>query len=427
MIIPSIDIQKGNAVQLVGGKEKKIDGGDPIIWARQFGLASEIAVIDLDSAMQIGDNLKIIKSLVSDYQCRVGGGIRTVELAKELLNLGAKKIIIGTKATAEFLQQLPKERIIAALDARYGQVVIDGWNTSTSNTVEDKIKELKDYVGGFLVTLVETEGSLKGIDINRCRQLKELCGDIPLTVAGGVSTIEEIAQLDDLGIDVQVGMALYSKLFTYADAVVSPLIKKSTGPWPTIVCDQNGQALGLVWSTRESINIAFAEQRGVYYSRSRNKIWRKGETSGATQELIRVDLDCDRDCLRFTVKQKAPGFCHTKNYSCWGPSFGFQKLSSTLLARKSEVMPGSYTQKLFQDPQLLNAKIVEEAQELVDANTKEQVILEATDLIYFALAKLATHQVDLSEIESELDRRSLKIIRRAGDKKDLKKVETWNQ
>lgn len=414
MIIPSIDIQSGQAVQLRSGKEKIIDGGDPFIWAEKFCLASEIAVIDLDSALCTGSNKELIKELIKIYRCRVGGGIRTVDEAIEYLELGARKIIIGTKATQEFLKALPKERVIAALDARYGKVVVEGWKVDTKSSVEEKILELKDYVGGFLVTLVETEGSLQGIDIERCKTLKTLCGSVPLTVAGGVYSTEEIAELDRLGIDVQVGMALYTGKIEYADAVVSPLKSdRPDGLWPTVVVDEMGTSLGLVYSNLESVREAIKQRKGIYFSRSRG-IWEKGKTSGNTQELLRVDLDCDRDCLKFTIRQSGSGFCHSGSFSCWDNRAGIGKLFTTIQQRKLNTTENSYTKLLIENNNLLSAKIKEEAYELVDARLKEDVIHEASDLLYFILVKLAKEGISLTDINNELDNRSLKIAKRFG-------------
>ncbi|MBS1703755.1 MAG: phosphoribosyl-ATP diphosphatase [Armatimonadetes bacterium] len=418
MIIPSIDLQSGKAVQLIGGKDFAIDGGDPQNWANEFGLASEIAVIDLDAAMNTGSNRETIVSLLKGRRCRVGGGIRSVEDALFYLDAGATQVIIGTKATPELLSQLPRERVIAALDTKHDEVVVDGWATNTKAKIEDKIEELKPYVGGFLVTFVELEGRMNSIDIERSRRLKDLCRDVKLTVAGGVAKTEEIAELDALGIDVQVGMALYSRKMAYSDAVIAPLIRRvPEGPWATVVCNEHGVALGLAWSSLESIQLAFKEQRGIYWSRSRQQIWRKGETSGAVQELLRVDLDCDRDAIRFTVRQGGAGFCHLNTTTCWGDAAGLTKLEETMVARKRTATPGSYTNRLFSDDDLLNSKITEEARELTEATDREHITKEAADVLYFTLAKLTKEGIPLSDVAAELDMRARKVTRRPGDKK----------
>lgn len=418
MIIPSIDLQGGNAVQLIGGKEFAVDGGDPHAWAKTFGLAGEIGVIDLDAALGKGSNRDIIVEILKTHRCRVGGGIRTIEDATFYLDAGAKQVIIGTKATPAFVSQLPKQRVMAALDTVHGEVVTEGWQTNTKEPIEARIAELRDFVGGFLVTFVEREGRMVSMDMDRCRELKDLCGDVPLTVAGGLSTVEEVAELDAMGIDVQVGMALYTKKIEYVDAVLAPIKQRLPDSlWPTVVCNEQGVALGLVWSNEESVRLAFKEHRGIYYSRSRKQIWRKGQSSGAIQTLLRVDLDCDRDALKFTVRQEGSGFCHRGTKTCWGDVSSLYGLDDVLAQRKLDAPEGSYSARLFAEPGLLEAKLVEEATELSEATSPDHTVAEAADVLYFTAAKLAQQGKTLSDVERELYRRSLKLSRRGGDRK----------
>jgi phosphoribosyl-ATP pyrophosphohydrolase/phosphoribosyl-AMP cyclohydrolase len=176
VIVPSIDLMNGNAVQLVGGEEMAIDAGDPRPIAEKFGRVGEIAVIDLDAAMGQGGNAGVIDDLLKIADCRVGGGIRDVETAIRWLDAGASKVILGTAATPEILRELPKDRVIAALDARHGDVVVEGWKKSTGRRVEDRIDELKEFVGGFLVTFVEHEGRMGGLPVERVAGLVERAG-----------------------------------------------------------------------------------------------------------------------------------------------------------------------------------------------------------------------------------------------------------
>ena len=127
MIIPSIDLEGGHAVQLIGGEEKALDAGDPRPLAQLYGRVGEIAVIDLDKALGKGENGETIQDLLDITPCRVGGGIRDVETAIAWLDRGATKIILGTAAKPEILKQLPPERVIVALDAKHGEVVVEGW------------------------------------------------------------------------------------------------------------------------------------------------------------------------------------------------------------------------------------------------------------------------------------------------------------
>lgn len=477
MIVPSIDLQSGHAVQLVQGERKAIDAGDPRPIAQRFGMVGEIAVIDLDAAMgegAEGSNAAVIKDLLALAPCRVGGGIRDVDTAMRWLDAGARKVILGSAAKPEILSQLPRERTIAAVDCRDGEVVTHGWKQRTGRRVEDVLAELRPHVGGFLVTFVETEGTLSGLNLDRAKAVAEVvcAGDAPcsLTVAGGVRDASEVGVLDALGIDAQIGMALYSGRFTLADALAACLTSdRPDGLWPTVVCDERGVALGLAYSNRESLAIALDERRGVYWSRKRG-LWRKGETSGQAQELLRVDLDCDRDTLRFITrpvarmspsegsfvaasKQPTPpassdvssvpwgdsrssgaatneaeaasfvppeAFCHLGTRTCWGDDKGWgglARLARRIASGAPFADPESYTARLLREPGLLADKLREECDELLDAGTPRHAAEEAADLLYFALVRMHQAGVHLEDAERVLDRRELKVKRRPGDAK----------
>ncbi|EEP82276.1 histidine biosynthesis protein [Uncinocarpus reesii 1704] len=175
----------------------------------------------------------------------------------------------------------------------------------------------------------------------------------------------------------------------------------NTGLYATIVTDERGVALGLVWSSEKSISEALKTGTGVYQSRKRG-LWYKGQSSGDIQELVRIGLDCDSDCLIFIVRQKGRGLA---------------RLQKTLQARKDDAPSGSYTSRLFNDAKLLDAKIMEEAEELCNASTKEHIAFEAADLLYFALTKCVAAGVTLEDVERNLDFKSLKVTRRKGDAK----------
>ncbi|KAK6613361.1 hypothetical protein ACHAPF_000352 [Botrytis cinerea] len=185
---------------------------------------------------------------------------------------------------------------------------------------------------------------------------------------------------------------------------------------PTVVTDERGVALGLVYSSEESLKESLKTGTGVYQSRKRG-LWYKGATSGDTQKLIRVSLDCDQDCLKFVVKQQGRGFCHLPQSTCFGEYKGISKLEKTLVSRKASAPEGSYTARLFSDEKLLRAKIMEEAEELCDAKEKKDIAFEAADLIYFALTKAVSAGVSLADIERNLDAKSVKVKRRQGDAK----------
>jgi len=417
MIIPSIDIMDGRAVQLRRGRELVLEGGDPFHRLEEFSVAGEVAVVDLDAALGRGSNADLVREMVRRAPCRVGGGIRDRETALDWLDAGATRVIIGTAASVELCSQLPRDRVVAAVDAERGTVVVEGWRQETGFQVIDRMRELAPVVGGFLLTQVEHEGGMSGFSVELVEQAVEAAGEARLTAAGGITTVEDVADLDRLGADAQVGMALYSGRMTLGAAVAAPLAKGIDGRlWPTVVCDESGSSLGLVWSTRESLEAAVSQRRGIYWSRSRGKLWIKGETSGATQELRRVDLDCDRDALRFTVRQRGSGFCHTGEPACWPTPFTFSSLGKVIEQRREEVLDpgggGSGTARALADPELLEAKLLEEAKELSEATSPESATHEAADLLYFALVAAARHGVGPEDIRRELERRHQRVRRR---------------
>jgi len=210
MVIASIDIQGGKVVQLKQGAELILQRDNADELAVEFDRYGEVAVIDLDAAMGKGSNLEMIKPLLRKAECRVGGGIRTPEQAKELVSLGARKIIVGSSAFRDpsgksnsagqfgvntpFLEAMAKkigrERLIVAVDARGGEIVVDGWKTPTGLNLAEAAKAVEPFTGELLFTCVEREGTMTGIDLGPVRALRESVS-CQITVAGGVSTLAE--------------------------------------------------------------------------------------------------------------------------------------------------------------------------------------------------------------------------------------------
>lgn len=405
MIIPSIDIMNGKAVQLIHGKEKALEREDVIELALEFRKYGELAVIDLDAAFGKGDNTELIKKICKIADCRVGGGIRTLDKANEILQAGAKKIIIGTKATPAFLRQLSKERVIAAIDTMDDVVVNKGWTYKTNRSPMDLMKELEPYCCEFLFTDVNREGLMKGVDFGKIRRLKELTQN-KMTVAGGISGIKEIKILEDLGLNSQLGMSLYTGKLKLDKAFVSLMdFRKSNGLIPTIVQDEQNQVLMLAYSSKASLFKSFRENIGVYYSRSRKEVWTKGETSGNYQRLIRVRFDCDRDALLFTVKQNN-GACHYGQYSCFDEKrFNFQELFDIIADRIKNPKVTSYTSKTASSEYRIKQKIKEECFEVLEYKDKNNLVWEVSDLLYFLFILMVKKGIEVKDVENELWRR----------------------
>ncbi len=405
MIIPSIDLMDGKAVQLRQGKEKVLERKNVLGLAKEFSKYGEIAVIDLDAAMGKGNNLALIKKICKIADCRVGGGIRTIEKANELLQAGAKNVIIGTKAAPEFLKQLPKGKVIAAVDTKDGYVVTKGWTEKTKQKPEELIKKLEPYCSGFLFTNIDKEGLMQGIDFDIIKKLRKLTKN-SLTVAGGISSIEDIKKLEELGADSQLGMALYTGKIKLNEAFISLLdFIKNDGLIPTITQDDKKQVLMLAFSNKESLLRTFKTGKATYYSRSRKKLWQKGETSGNYQQILRVKYDCDKDALLFIVKQKNVA-CHTGKYSCFDDKeFSFEDLYDVITDRIANPKKGSYTSKISADEKKIKEKIKEECMEILNYKDKDNLVWEISDLLYFIFVLMAKKGIDIRDIENELWRR----------------------
>ncbi len=219
MLIPSIDLQGGAVVQLVQGERLAIKDDDVFRWVRPFERFPKVQVIDLDAALDRGDNLAIVRQIAGAISCRVGGGIRTLDRAQDVLAAGAQQIIAGSAlfkdgqpdlASAQRLSDaVGRERVIAAVDSRNGYVVIHGWKTALPLTASEAVRALEPYCDEFLYTHVDSEGLMGGTNMQAILAVRHATMR-RVTAAGGISTQREIDDLHARGIDAVVGMALYT-------------------------------------------------------------------------------------------------------------------------------------------------------------------------------------------------------------------------
>ncbi len=403
MIIPSIDLMNGKAVQLKQGVEKVLERSDVLELAKYYGRFGEIAVIDLDAAVGNGNNEEVISQICKIASCRVGGGIRDVDKAKRMLAMGAKKIIIGTAANEDLLSKLPADRVLVAIDTKDGKVATHGWTKTADATPLDFVRRFNNLCSGFLYTIVEKEGMMGGTDIEAIKEIRSATTK-ELVAAGGISSVEEIVQLQKMNVSTQLGMCIYTGKVQLEEAFVKCLdFEKRFGYLPTIVQDYDTkQVLTLAYSSPESVLQALKTGKGTYFSRSRKQIWVKGETSGNTQELVTARFDCDMDALLFIVKQKGNA-CHLGKYSCFGDKeFSINELYNLLIDRKRVLPDNSFTTKLFKDEFYLKRKIMEEAFESVNFEKGDGLEWEAADLTYFMLTFMAMHNVTPQDVLNNL-------------------------
>jgi phosphoribosylformimino-5-aminoimidazole carboxamide ribotide isomerase len=219
MIFPCIDLLDGKVVQLVQGRDKALEGDAPLEMLRRFAAFPEIQVIDLNAAMGTGSNDDLVRLLAVHARTRVGGGVRSTHRARQLVEQGAHKVIVGTAAftadgingafLADLAAAIGRERVILALDSKEGHIVVKGWREATRFRAEEVLAALEPYCAGFLCTYVDKEGMLQGTDLDWFRRLR---AGTPheLTAAGGITTLDEVRALLDMNVHAALGMAVYT-------------------------------------------------------------------------------------------------------------------------------------------------------------------------------------------------------------------------
>ncbi|MEI9815260.1 MAG: HisA/HisF-related TIM barrel protein [Acidobacteriota bacterium] len=180
---------------------------------KKFAAFPEIQVIDLDAAMGKGENSALVELVATHAKCRVGGGVRTAERAKQLIDLGAHRVIVGTAAFTPAIDEIAAavgpERILIALDSKGGKIVVKGWQEATRHTAEEIIGSLEPYCSGFLCTYVDKEGMLQGTDLDWFRRLRAATTR-EITAAGGITTLDDVRALQAMSVHAALGMAIYT-------------------------------------------------------------------------------------------------------------------------------------------------------------------------------------------------------------------------
>ena len=363
------------------------------------GLVTTVTSSNIDKAFTL------LKDTVARFPVYlVVFGLETQQDIIDLLDAGAVKIFVRSQQAADLktVKGLDLTRIVYCPTASVGE-------------------DTQAVDGTSFGLLLQNVGSIEHVSTI----LKELGKDRPPVYISKQNITEEEAV--ELGRQDAVPIIPAAQLSVAPEAsadhvrVASLLLAqvrsdRPDGLFTTLVTDERGVALGLVYSNEESVAESLRSGRGVYHSRKRG-LWRKGETSGDWQELLRIDADCDQDTLCFVVRQQGHGFCHLQTATCFGQYRGLSKLQKTLESRKRSAPEGSYTARLFNDSKMLNAKIMEEASELTEAQTKQDIAFEAADVLYFTLTKAVAAGVSLEDIERNLDAKSVKVKRRKGDAK----------
>lgn len=223
MLIPSIDLLGGRIVQLVQGEKLRLAFDDFEYWIEKFSRFPLVQLIDLDAAMRQGDNSALVARIAKRLPCQAGGGIHSIERAQQVLDAGAKRVIIGSAlfseagtVNTEFASALATavgaERVVAGIDTKNGRIAVKGWKSQVALTPDDAIPQLAPHAAAFLYTHVDGEGLMQGFPIETAARLRKLTTR-QLIVAGGIRNQQEVDELATLGADAVVGMAVYTELF----------------------------------------------------------------------------------------------------------------------------------------------------------------------------------------------------------------------
>jgi phosphoribosylformimino-5-aminoimidazole carboxamide ribotide isomerase len=222
MLIPSIDLLGGRIVQLVQGEKLRLAFDDFEYWIEKFSKFPLVQLIDLDAAMRQGDNSELVEQIAKRLPCQAGGGIHTIERAQQVLDAGARRVIIGsalfsaagdvnTEFAAALADAVGADRVVAGIDTKNGRIAVKGWKAQVALTPDEAIPKLESHVAAFLYTHVDGEGLMQGFPIATAARLRKLT-QRQLIVAGGIRSQQEVEALDALGADAVVGMAVYTDL-----------------------------------------------------------------------------------------------------------------------------------------------------------------------------------------------------------------------
>ncbi len=221
MLIPSIDLLGGRIVQLVQGEKLRLAFDDFEYWIEKFSKFPLVQLIDLDAAMRQGDNSALVAQIAKRLPVQAGGGIRSIERARQVLDAGARRVIIGSAlfssegtVNVDFAEKLAASigapHIVAGIDTKNGRIAVKGWKAQVELTPDDAIPQLEAHAAAFLYTHVDGEGMMQGFPIETAARLRRLT-QRQLIVAGGIRSQQEVDALDALGADAVVGMAVYTE------------------------------------------------------------------------------------------------------------------------------------------------------------------------------------------------------------------------
>jgi len=291
-----------------------------------------------------------------------------------------------------------------ALDIQDARVVRDGWQQATNIDPVERAVGLAGYCSGFVYTLVGHREQMQKGEIEQVESMRARLPEHSFTVAGGVTSAEDVRDLDRSGIDVQIAMGEDHGIGEMADALTA-LVKfeQSGGLVPVVVQDTAGQVLALYQTNEEALRHTLQTGRGTYWSRMRGGIWTKGESSGRTHRIVTVRASASRDALLYQVRvegEREPG----ERYSQFDEiSYNLTRIEEVLRRRQAQSDPRkSYTSVMLADRAGVRKRIRQEARALSEATEQDEVLWETADLLYFVLLNLVQEGISLQDVLREL-------------------------
>lgn len=416
-LIFTLDMFNGAPVLVKSGGVSEIhSGGDPIRALDHISIYPDILVVDLNGALCTpSDNVypptpnrAIIKRFGVDKYIHTGGGLRTLDDIQDVLGSSVRRVVLGS-ASDELIQKVPRERLIVELTVNEeNEVLIDGRKTNTHIDIFARLDALAALgVNAVSITFHQTEGHLNGIPRS---QIRDLVLRVPrsigkIIIAGGITTLNDLDFLWSFDrVIPQLGSAIWKGVLSVGEVIAQSMNYDANGLLPAIIQDVNGMMKSLVYMNKDAIQKTCEERVLWRFSRSENKMMKKGETSGNVQRVLSVSPDCDSDTMLITVDSAHP-MCHTWNASC----FPIQTVAKTSVAvlrdhLLSRMGSPSYVGTMQQKPALALAKVMEEFWEIVTAPKSAQ-IHEVADLFIHLLMYLNGIGIQFEDVLNELNSR----------------------
>ncbi|MGA7990633.1 MAG: imidazole glycerol phosphate synthase subunit HisF [Thermoanaerobaculia bacterium] len=457
-VIPCLDVAGGRVVKGVGFENLR-DAGDPVEAAIRYEHegADEVAFLDIAAAVEArGTLVELVRRVanVLSIPFTVGGGVRSVEDADALLRAGADRVTVNTAAVRDpgllsrLSAQFGAQCVVLALDGKRVRddegriqmvVTTHGGRQVTERTVVSWAAEAAAAgAGEILLTSVDADGTKEGFDLEMLRAVRGIV-DVPIVASGGAGDLEDFARAILIGgaDAVLAASVFHDRLFSIGEVKtamkraglgVRPVPPRATllqprwdanGLVPVVVRDVGtGDVLTLAWANAEALERTRETGLSHFYSRSRQALWKKGETSGHVQHVVGISMDCDRDALLYDVHPVGPA-CHTGARTCFSQldtlapesagRLDLTALFATIADRKRKPVAGSYTNRLLEaGPARIAQKVGEEAVETALASvggTVEALAGEAADLLYHLAVLLTARGVGPGEVAAVLERR----------------------